>query len=609
MSVETPVDPHAEYQRRLQRRRERMVRLQTADRRLSAVRGIVFLGAVGLAWGVFGPASLSLWWFAVPLVTFVLLVVRHNQVADRLIRATKAVAYYQQATERLNDQWTGAGATGERYTDASHPYTADLDVFGCGSLFQLISRARTRIGEDRLAGWLSAPVGVATIRGRQQAIDELRGELDLREELALLPGEVHEGVDQNRLQAWSGEPPHLVPLRQRLGAVVLAIAAIVTGLGWLAGLTSLSAFLIVVMVELVLTGLGARRLLAVARTADEAACGLRILANVLEVMEGETFTCELLHGIRARLDTGGRLPSRQIARLQNLIGYLNNCLQNQFFAPIGFLLCLPVHLIHAVETWRSEVGPHVPEWLQSTGEFEALSSLAGYAFEHPDDPFPEIVESGLCYVARGLGHPLLPIADCVRNDIALGDTHRLVLISGSNMSGKSTLLRAVGTNAVLGFVGAPVRATSLQLAPVQLGTAMRVNDSLQDGRSSFSAAVGRLKRVVDLAGGNPPLLFLLDEILQGTNSHDRRVGAEAVIRGLIDAGAFGLVTTHDLALTKIAETLGPTAVNVHFEDNLRGGKMTFDYRMKPGVITHSNALELMRMMGLEVENLVQKRGT
>jgi len=602
MSAASAVDPHAEYERRLQRRHQAAVRLQTADSRLSAMRGIVFLGAVGLLWGVFAAPSLSGWWLAVPLVTFVLLVVWHDRVANRLIRAERAVANYEQAIERLDEQWTQAGVTGERYIDHSHPYTADLDVFGPGSLFQLISRARTQIGEDTLAAWLSAPADVSTIPARQRAIDELRGELDLREELALLPGEVHEQVDQNKLREWSGEPPHLVPMGQRLGAVILAVAAVGTGLGWLVGLIGLSAFVIVVMVELILTGLWGRRLLAVARTADEAACGLRILAEVLDVMERETFACELLNGIRARLETDGRVPSRQIARLRSLIGYLNNCLQNQFFAPIAFLLCLPVHLVHAVEMWRAEVGAHVPDWLQSVGEFEALSSLAGYAFEHPRDPFPDIVETGLCCVAQGLGHPLLPEANCVRNDISLGETHRLVLISGSNMSGKSTLLRSIGTNAVLGLAGAPVRATSLQLAPVQLGSAMRINDSLQEGRSAFSAAVGRMKQVVDLAGKNPPLLFLLDEILQGTNSHDRRVGAEGVIRGLLDAGAFGLVTTHDLALTKIAETLGSMAVNVHFDDQLQEGRMSFDYRIKPGVVTHSNALELMRMMGLRIES-------
>ena len=600
MPAASTVDPHAEYKRRSQCRRDAIVRLRSADGRLSTLRGIVFLGTVGLLWGIFASSSLSMWWLLVPLVMFLSLVVRHERVADRLSRAERAVEYYQRAQDRLNDRWRDSGATGDRYVNRSHPYTDDLDVFGSGSLFQLISRARTQIGEDMLAEWLSAPAEVGTIPARQQAIGELRGTLDLREELALLPAEVHDEVDQNRLRAWSGEPPQLVPFRQRFGAVLLAVAAVSTGLGWLTGLIGLSPFLGVVMIELVLTGLWGRRLLTVARAADEAACGLRILADVLTVIEMETFACELLREGRRRLESGGRVPSRQIARLRSLIGYLNNSLQNQFFAPMAFLLCLPVHLVHAVETWRSEVGLHVPDWLQSAAEFEALSSLAGYAFEHPDDPFPDIVESGLCYVARNLGHPLLPVADCVRNDVSLNETCRLILVSGSNMSGKSTLLRAVGTNAVLALAGAPVRATSLRLAPVQLGTAMRINDSLQDGQSSFSAAVRRMKQVVDLAGGGPPLLFLLDEILRGTNSHDRRVGAEAVIRELLKSGAFGLVTTHDLALTRIAETLCDVAVNVHFDDQIQGGTMSFDYRMKPGIVTHSNALELMRMMGLEI---------
>ena len=188
----------------------------------------------------------------------------------------------------------------------------------------------------------------------------------------------------------------------------------------------------------------------------------------------------------------------------------------------------------------------------------------------------------------------------MRNDLALGGELRLVLVSGSNMSGKSTLLRTVGTNVVLALAGAPVRAKRLRVSRFQVGTAMRVNDSLQAGASLFYAVIRRLKSVVELAGRDPTLLFLLDEILQGTNSHDRRVGAEGVIRKLVESGAIGLVTTHDLALTKIVESLGSRAVNIHFEDRLINGRMTFDYRIRPGVVERSNALELMRMMGLEV---------
>lgn len=234
------------------------------------------------------------------------------------------------------------------------------------------------------------------------------------------------------------------------------------------------------------------------------------------------------------------------------------------------------------------------------GQFEALAALAGQAYEHPGDPFPEIVDAGPRLEGEGLAHPLLPEAQAVRNDVRFTGDLRLLMISGSNMSGKSTLLRTVGVNTVLALAGAPVRATRLVVSPLAVAACMRVQDSLQRGMSHFYAEIKRLRTIVDLCDGPQPVLFLLDEILHGTNSHDRRVGAEALIGGLLERGALGLVTTHDLALSEIAGKLEPQAINVHFADHLEGERMVFDYRLQPGVVRKSNALELMRAVGLEV---------
>ncbi|MGV3724549.1 MAG: MutS-related protein, partial [Actinomycetota bacterium] len=230
----------------------------------------------------------------------------------------------------------------------------------------------------------------------------------------------------------------------------------------------------------------------------------------------------------------------------------------------------------------------------------ALSSLAGYAYEHPSDPFPEIADDGRTFSAEGLGHPLLPAAKCVRNDLRLDDDLRLIVISGSNMSGKSTLMRAVGVNTVLALAGAPVRAQSLRVSPLAIGASIRIQDSLQEGISHFYAEILRLRQVVELSRGALPLLFLLDEILHGTNSHDRLIGAEAVVRSLVANGAIGLVSTHDLALARIVDDPALRAINAHFEDQIVEGKMQFDYHLRPGVVQKSNALELMRSVGLDV---------
>ena len=237
----------------------------------------------------------------------------------------------------------------------------------------------------------------------------------------------------------------------------------------------------------------------------------------------------------------------------------------------------------------------------AAGEMEALCALAGYAWEHPEHPFPVLVEGSPRLDGVELGHPLLASSRCVANDVHLGgDGPHVLVVSGSNMSGKSTLLRTVGLSAVLAQAGAPVPAAALTLTPLAVAASLRIQDSLHAGTSRFYAEVTRVKQVVDLAAGSPPLLFLLDEIFHGTNSHDRRIGSEAVVRGLVDRGAIGLVTTHDLAIAQVADALGGRAANVHFEDQLLDGRMTFDYRVRPGVVTRSNALELMRAVGLEV---------
>jgi DNA mismatch repair ATPase MutS len=245
--------------------------------------------------------------------------------------------------------------------------------------------------------------------------------------------------------------------------------------------------------------------------------------------------------------------------------------------------------------------------LESVGKVKALSSMSAYAYEHPADPYPTVAATGATgervtavFSAAELGHPLLPRAQMVSNDVRLEAPIRVLVVSGSNMSGKSTLLRTVGVSVVMAQMGAPVRATSLRLSPLRLGATLRVQDSLQEGRSRFYAEITRVRELADIARGEVPLLFLLDELFHGTNSHDRLAGATGVLRDLIAHGAIGLVTTHDMALAAMADSLGGAALNVHFEDWFEGGEMRFDYRMKPGPVTRSNALALMRAVGLDI---------
>jgi DNA mismatch repair ATPase MutS len=339
---------------------------------------------------------------------------------------------------------------------------------------------------------------------------------------------------------------------------------------------------------------------------------LALVAALLARLEREPFASPKLAALRASLMTKGVAPSVRIGQLRRLVSWLDSD-ENLLFKPIAYALLWRPIFASAIDRWHAAYGPAVAAWLVAIGELEALSALATQAYEHPGDPFPEIVEPGPLFEARALGHPLIADAAAVRNDVAIGarardggpqaDEHahpRVLIVSGSNMSGKSTLLRAVGINVVLALAGGVVRAAALRVSPLAIGATIRIEDSLQEGHSRFYTEILRIRAVVEKAGGPLPVVFLLDEVLHGTNSRDRRIGAGAIVRALVERGAIGLVTTHDLALTELAATMGGAAANVHFEDRIENGKMVFDYRMRPGVVERSNALELMRAIGLDV---------
>ena len=653
MQTATPLSsPIEEYTQRLQERQRRTGQLAGRERLVGNARVFVFLLGLLLLFLVFGTHSLSAWWLAVPIVLSTVLLFYHERVTRAWHRSRRAVTFYENGLARLQDAWRGRGQSGSRFQDDTHPYAGDLDLFGAGSLFELLCTARTRAGEDTLASWLLRAADSEEIRARQAAVAELRPLLDLREDLALLGGDVPAGVDFNALAAWGAEPPLLTARWPRWAALLLGLLTTTALAGWLLTLFGLlddgsaftlffqetrsTPFLILLVVQLSFAGWYYRRVEQVLSAVERRGRDLALLSNVLARLEKAEFAAPRLRELRAALDTppsplaplprnggegnrisslsplggrgvggeGGRTrgvsPSERIAQLGNLLDLLHSR-RNQLFMPLAYLLLWGTQMAHAIERWRAAAGPAIGRWLNVVGQFEALSALAAYSYENPDDPFPEIATEGApCYDGEQLGHPLVPTSQCVRNDLRLIEGLRVLIVSGSNMSGKSTFLRTAGINAVLALAGAPVRARRLRLSPLALGATLRIQDSLQQGRSRFYAEILRVRQIVDLTRGPLPLLFLLDEIFAGTNSHDRRQGAEAIVRGLVEAGAIGLVTTHDLSLTHITEQLAPRAANVHFADHFEQGEMKFDYRIQPGVVRHSNALALMRAVGLRV---------
>jgi hypothetical protein len=596
--------PHGEY---TARRDDRLARAAGRDRvelALSGVRLALVAIAAALAWLSFGRGALSAWWLAVPALLFAGVAVAHDRVIRQRRRLLRAADFYARGIARLEHKWPGTGEAGARFLESPHPYAADLDLFGSGSLFELLCTARTRAGEETLAAWLLAPASREEVIARQEAVRELTPRLDLREDLALLGSEVRAGVHPDALVAWGAEAPLLTSRSFFRAGAALSSLTLAGASAWWAGWVGPTPFVLAALLQSGVALWLRPRVLHVLAGAEAAARDLDLLSQMLARIENEPVASPRLTALKAALETGGMRPSRRIARLHALVERLD-ARRNQLFTPVAAALLWGTQIAHALERWRAHSGAAVAQWLRATGEFEALCALASYAWENPGDPFPETIEprpdAGLVYEGRGLGHPLIPADRCVRNDVRLaGSGPAVLIVTGSNMSGKSTLLRTVGVNAVLAMAGAPVRAGSLRLAPLRVGASIRTQDSLQAGTSRFYAEITRLREIVDLTAGDRTVLFLVDEMLHGTNSHDRSIGAEGVVRGLIARGAVGLVTTHDLALARIAETLSPRAEVVHFEDHLEGGRISFDYVLRPGVVRKSNALELMRSVGLEI---------
>lgn len=587
---------HQEYSRRLKERESSAAQLQRKHLWLGNTRIALFLGILVQCWITGKTGFPSVYWLLLPIAVFITLVVVHRRVVGASNSARRAVAVYSRGLARIEDRWAGSGETGNEFKDPLHMYAEDLDILGEGSLFQLLSTARTNMGKQCLARWLLTHAELPEIRERQAAVAELKSSLDLREDLAVVGEGERIAAKPEPLVAWAGEESGLKDGRWWAAALaVLSIAALVVGFKWL-----WTPFVVVLLINGIMTSRARHRLEKIFAGIGETHKDLDSLALLLRRIEAEQFQSPMLQQLQARLLTHGLPPSACIARLDTLAD-LDDSRHNWFVRMFDIPLLYSMQIAFALERWRRTYGSGIEAWLDVVGEIETLASIAAYSYEHAEDPFPEFAPADAepCFEGDALGHPLLPSGKCVRNHARLGGNSQVLLVSGSNMSGKSTYLRVVGINSVLAMMGAPVRAARLRLSRVAVGASMRVSDSLQKGISHFYAEIKRLRQVVDLSASQPTL-FLLDEVLQGTNSHDRRVGTEGVLRTLIHNFAIGLVTTHDLALTSLEEVFPERVRNAHFQERFEDDSLSFDYCLRPGVVTTSNGVELMKSIGLDV---------
>lgn len=539
-------------------------------------------------------------WWALPLLGVGFGVARYLRSGAWWREMERRREYFERGVRRVTAAWQGEGRTGAEFAREEHLYQNDLNVVGEGSLFELLCTTRSEFGAERLADYLLEPVSLDESRRRQEAVRELREGAWLREEMDLLGDFRAENCGSSVFEAWLEMPAVASPAALRRLLLLSSVCTVVIGLGMLSHALALGVWLplmfALIAMHLLVAGFYLRRVRPRLGQLRRLTNAFTILEQGLALMEKQEYQSpklrEMVNGLRSQR------ASSHLKGLERLIRLVEER-EKDAFHYIAFLLAGGTQLVLAVDHWRGAHEQHFRGWVDAWAEFEALQAMAGYAFEQQGTVFPELVDGDAVFEAVGLGHPLLAAKRCVCNDVVLNAASRFYLITGSNMAGKSTMLRTIGLNAVIALAGGPVRASSARLSRLTVCASLAVTDSLLEGRSKFLAEVARLSESIARSRAGEPVLFLIDEILSGTNSKDRSEATEAVVRMLVGHGAVGAVSTHDLALSRIVDDASVTGVLVHMESDNPDDPLDFDYLLKPGVSRRSNALAIVRMMGIE----------
>jgi hypothetical protein len=582
--------------------------LARSARRVSNFRLLSFGTGIGaLVWAEVQPerAPVAVAVFALATLVFLVLIGVHARITQRRRRAAELARVNEEALARLRRQWDGLPTIGDT-PPPGHPYANDLDIFGHGSVARFLATTGTGVGRQRLHRWLLEPAPGDEVRRRQQAVRELVPLLDYRQDLQVA-GRLAGDPDRDSLSAfmdwaeatpWLLRRPWLVWITRLVPAATLALLVL-----HIEGTVARPWWILTLLAGTAIAAAFGR---PVHRLFDRASLGdanLHHYGGLVAVIQEGPAESPRLAEIRAALSepSDARRELERLGWLTELADLRHNGL---FYALLHLPTLWDFHVLWGLERWQREAGRHVRDWADRVAELDALSALSSPAFDEPGWSFPEIADGHDEVSAEGLAHPLLGPEERVPNDVRLGPPGTFLMVTGSNMSGKSTLLRAIGVNAVLAQAGGPVCARRLRVPPLDIRSSMRVEDSLERGVSLFMAELQQLKRVVDAAdraGDGRVLLYLLDEILHGTNSAERQVAVREVLQHLLRSRAIGAISTHDLALAD-APPLDAAVVPVHFRETVHPEghepPMTFDYRLREGVATSTNALKLVRLVGL-----------
>ena len=594
------MNPENHYTERLSLTKGQLQQVKKQIFRISMLRLALFVAGVAGIYFFLSQTPLLIICICLTFLPLFILVKIHNRFFIRKEWLETQARIIQEELQALSGDYSSF-EDGKEYVNPEHPYSFDLDIFGRRSLFQSINRTCTFFGKDRLAKWLQNHLHKKTsIEKRQEMVREISEHTLFREQFRVA-GLVHHGQssDAEKIQAWSQSPAqylHAGWVKAFIwGVPVINSLLLITSLiGW----TSFSCLGLSFGIFLVLSFGIIKRATYIQETYGKQLKSLNGYARLIALAKAEDWKSAGMLELMERFNLNGQSPVQALQQLSKELDRLD-LRNNQFlYVLLEGSIFFQLQEIVRIERWKVRYGQYISEWLETVGELDALCSLGTFAYNHPQYTYPELTEKPFCFLATQMGHPLMPVSQCVKNDATIPSRPFFLIITGANMAGKSTYLRTIGVNYLLACVGAPVCCEKLKLHPNQLITSLRTSDSLSDNESYFFAELKRLKRIIDLLNQGQQLFIILDEILKGTNSMDKQKGSFDLIRQFMQMKANGIIATHDLLLGSLIKQFPEEIRNYCFEADIKDNEFTFSYKLREGVAQNMNACFLMKKMGI-----------
>lgn len=594
------MNPENHYTERLSLTEGQLQQVKKQIFRISMLRLALFIAGIAGLYFFFNQTTLLIICICLTFLPLFILVKIHNRFFIRKEWLETQARIIQEELQALSGDYSSF-EDGKEYVNPEHPYSFDLDIFGRRSLFQSINRTCTFFGKNRLAKWLQNHLHEKTsIEKRQEMVREISEHTLFREQFRVA-GLVHHGQssDGEKIQAWSQSPAqylHAGWVKAFIwGVPVINSLLLITSL---AGWTSFSWLGLSFGIFLVLSFGIIKRATYIQETYGKQLKSLNGYARLIALAKAENWKSAGMLELIERFNLNGQSPIQALQQLSKELDRLD-LRNNQFlYVLLEGSIFFQLQEIVRIERWKARYGQYISEWLETVGELDALCSLGTFAYNHPQYTYPELTEKPFCFLATQMGHPLMPVSQCVKNDATIPSRPFFLIITGANMAGKSTYLRTIGVNYLLACVGAPVCCERLKLHPNQLITSLRTSDSLSDNESYFFAELKRLKRIIDLLNQGQQLFIILDEILKGTNSMDKQKGSFDLIRQFMQLKANGIIATHDLLLGSLIKQFPEEIRNYCFEADIKENELTFSYKLREGVAQNMNACFLMKKMGI-----------